>query len=78
MRKLQQSHAMYFNSKYKSGLKSPVFEGRFKAKIIAHEDYLHTVFNYIELNPIKHNIVSDIKKWPYSSFHIHLSPDLEI
>jgi len=69
MRKLQQSHALYFNSKYKSGLKSPVFEGRFKAKIISHEDYLHSVFTYVELNPVKHEFVEDIKDWPYSSFN---------
>ena len=73
MRKIQQSYAMYFNGKYKdsikSGLKYPVFEGRFKANAIENEGYLHAIFDYIELNPIKHCIVSDIKQWPYSSFN---------
>ena len=76
MRKIQQAYAMYFNKKYgdkvKSGLKFPVFEGRFKAKIIEDEEYLHTVSTYIELNAIKHELVSDIKDWPYSSFHFPL------
>jgi putative transposase len=76
MRKIQQSYAIHFNIKYKntrkSRLKHPVFEGRFKAKTIENEEYLHSTFFYVELNPIKHNIVSDIKDWPYSSIHMSL------
>ena len=81
MRKIQQSYAIHFNRKHKntlkSGLKHPVFEGRFKAKIIENEEYLHSTFFYVELNPIKHNVVSDIKDWPYSSIHIPLSKESE-
>ncbi len=76
MRKVQQSYAMYFNKKYgesiKSGLKYPVFEGRFKAKMIANEDYLRMTYDYIELNPLKHELVGNIKDWPYSSVHFSL------
>jgi REP element-mobilizing transposase RayT len=78
MRKLQQSYAMYFNKKYgekiKSGLKYPVFEGRFQTRVIEKENYLEKVQAYIELNPVKHDLVADIKDWPYSSFHTPLSP----
>ncbi len=71
MRKVQQSYAMYFNIclKAESGLKQPVFEGRFQTMAVENEKYFEQAHQYIELNPIKHKLVSDINDWPYSSFH---------
>jgi len=76
MRKLQQSYAMYFKIKYKrispdlKLLQYPqVFEWRFKAKLIDDETYLETVINYIVLNPLKHEIVSRIEDWDFTSYH---------
>jgi hypothetical protein len=74
MGKVQQSYAMYFNQKYKDtikkGLKSPVFEGRFKAKIIADQDYLEMIRYYVENNAVKHGLVEKPEDWGYSSFDI--------
>lgn len=74
MGKIQQSYAMYFNRKYgesvKQGLKSPVFEGRFKAKIIADQDYLEMIRYYVENNAVKHGLVDNAEDWGYSSFDI--------
>jgi REP element-mobilizing transposase RayT len=74
MGKVQQSYAMYFNQKYKDtikkGLKSPVFEGRFKAKIIADQDYLEMIRYYVENNAVKHELVEKPEDWGYSSFDI--------
>lgn len=54
MKGLQLSHAMYFTKQYgdtvKNGLKMPVYEGRFKSKIIFDEAYLESVKNYIDCN----------------------------
>lgn len=73
MKGLQLSHAMYFTSQYgdsiKRGLKMPVYEGRFKAKLLAEEGYLQTVKDYIDNNAWKHEIVSSAQHWPYSSYH---------
>ena len=74
MRKLQVSYSMYFNARYgetvKLGLKYPVFEGRFKAKLIEDEYYLHQVTTYVESNAVKHELVTKAEDWPYSSFSI--------
>ena len=68
MRKLQQSYAMYFKTKYKAispDLKllnfPQLFEWRFKAKLIDNDDYLEKVATYIVLNPIKHWLVIKYK-----------------
>ncbi|NCS66842.1 hypothetical protein GW777_00500 [Candidatus Peregrinibacteria bacterium] len=72
MNRLQVAYARYFSERYGSklnpGLKSPVFEGRFKAKEVLDEAYLSQLVNYIEGNAVKHEIVSDIKHWPYTSW----------
>ncbi len=69
---VQLSYAMYFNMKYgdsiKKGLKLPIFEGRFQAKEVTDDDYLHHLRNYIEFNAVKHGIVESPKDWQYSSY----------
>lgn len=73
MKGLQLSHAMYFTAQYsdsvKKGLKMPVYEGRFKAKLLAEDTYLQTVKDYIDNNAWKHEIVEHPQEWPYSSYH---------
>ena len=73
MNRIQQSYAVYFNNKYKEsvkrGLKSPVFEGRFKAKIVEDNDYLYQLKHYIEWNAVKHEIVEKPEEWEYSSYN---------
>lgn len=70
MQKIQQAYAMYFNKKYaetvKQGKKAPVFEGRFKAKEITDEGYLARVAFYVRHNAVKHEIVEDVKDWPWA------------
>ncbi len=77
MQKLQQSYAAFFNSKYretiKKGLKAPVFEGRFKAKIVEDDDYFYQLKQYIEWNAVKHEIVEKPEEWEYSSYYPDLS-----
>lgn len=72
MNRLQVAYARYFTERYgdlvKRGLKCPVFEGRFKAKEVLDENYLSQLLTYIEYNAVKHEIVSDIKDWPYTSW----------
>jgi putative transposase len=77
MNRIQQSYAAFFNSKYretiKKGLKAPVFEGRFKAKIVEEDDYLYQLKQYIECNAVKHEIVEKPEEWEYSSYYPDLS-----
>ncbi|MFW0837852.1 MAG: transposase [Candidatus Komeilibacteria bacterium] len=48
----------------------PLFQGRFKSKVVEDEHYLQNLINYINLNPVKHKIVKNIKDWDYTS-HWH-------
>ena len=81
MRKLQVSYSMYFNKEYgdsiKQGLKSPVFEGRFKAKEVVDEAYLSQLVTYVEHNAVKHEIVERIEDWPYTSYEKSKDPEKE-
>lgn len=51
MKKLGTAYAMYFNRKYKRT--GTLFEGRFKAMLVAKESYFEYLFAYIHLNPLK-------------------------
>ena len=69
MRKIQVSYAMYFKKKYETGLRTPVFEWRFKAKLLQDEEYLARCMSYVNFNPVKHNLVEDIQEYPWTSYH---------
>lgn len=71
MRKIQGSYAMYFKAKYKNetGLRVPVFEWRFKAKLIQDQEYLERCIAYVNFNPIKHEIVKSIDDYEWTSYH---------
>ena len=46
-----------------------LFQRKFKRKIISSEPYLTRIILYIHLNPFKHKLVEDFRKWKYSSFN---------
>jgi REP element-mobilizing transposase RayT len=71
MRQLNMNYAIYFNKKYKRS--GHLWQGRFKSWYVTDEAYLYTLMCYIEQNPIKANIVKDIKEYPYSSYHYFLN-----
>ena len=44
---------------------------KFADTFIRNNTHLHTTFNYIHYNPVKHGYVSDPFDWPWSSIHIY-------
>ena len=52
MQKLSTAYAMYFNRKRERT--GSLFEGKFKARHSADDDYLKYLFAYIHLNPVEH------------------------
>lgn len=65
------SYAKSINKRFnRSG---SLFEERFKRKAIITNEYLMRVIIYIHLNPQKHQIVKDFRKYPYSSYKSMLS-----
>ncbi len=69
MKRVQWAYATRFRIKYPSEFKQPVFEWRFKAILIEDEEYLNKCLSYVNFNAVKHDIVKDIKDYPYTSYH---------
>jgi len=65
MRQVNSKYAMYFNKKYERV--GHLWQDRFKSWYITDERYLWVLFKYIELNPIKANLVEKFGQW-YRSF----------
>ncbi|MFH1478683.1 MAG: transposase [Candidatus Omnitrophota bacterium] len=66
MHGLNRSYTAYFNEKYnKVGY---LWQGRFKSKIITKDKYLIDCLTYIELNPVRANIVTTPYEYKWSSY----------
>ena len=66
MQHIGRKYVPYFNHKYeKSGT---LWEGRFKGSMIESEQYLLCCYRYIELNPVRANMVKRPEEWEWSSY----------
>lgn len=82
MNALQLGHAKYFNTKYERV--GPLFQGRFKAKLIQNEEYLLYLSAYIHRNPVarlidsgnqddSRNLIREkLRNYFYSSYRTYL------
>jgi putative transposase len=69
MKYINGSYAMYVNKKYERT--GTIFEGRFKAGLVQYEKYFALCMRYIELNPVKANLVKTPDQYPWSSYRFH-------
>lgn len=65
------SYAKYFNLKYER--KRAVFMHKFKRKVVEDPHYFSKLLAYIHSNPVKHELVTDLNDWTYSSYHAYTS-----
>ncbi|MBL7197921.1 MAG: transposase [Candidatus Omnitrophica bacterium] len=63
---LSLGYTVYFNSKY--GKKGHLWQGRFKGKPILKGDYLIQCAAYIEGNPVRAKLVTDMAAYKWSSY----------
>ena len=70
MRQVNMNYSIYFNKKNKRV--GHLWQGRFKSWYVTDEAYLYTLMCYIEQNPLKANMVKELKEYPYSSYHYFL------
>ncbi len=71
MRSLNLSYTLYFNLKYdKVG---HLWQDRYKSKVIEKDAYLIECMNYIESNPIRASLTSNLKEYRWSSYNLHNS-----
>lgn len=78
--RLCNSHAKYFNIKYE--LVGPLFQGRFKAKLVDRDHYLLHLIRYIHLNPAelakssqRTQKIEFLERYAWSSYRDYLEPE---
>lgn len=59
-------YVQYFNYTY--GRSGTLWEGRFKSTVVDADNYLLTVYRYIELNPVRARMVEHAADYPWSSY----------
>jgi putative transposase len=63
---LSSSYVRYINMTY--GRTGTLWEGRYKSSLVDCERYFLIVSRYIEMNPVRANMVSHPSEYPWSSF----------
>ncbi len=71
MRHLNSVYTQRFNKRH--GLDGSLFRGRFKSILVYHDNYLLELTRYIHKNPVKANIVKNMKDFQWSSYKGYLS-----
>jgi len=66
MQGLSRSYTAYFNQRYKKV--GHLWQGRFKSKVIVKDNYLIDCIHYIELNPVRANMVKTASDYVWSSY----------
>ena len=71
--KIVKSFKYSFTKNYNVRLVNPTYnklwQNRFWEHTIRNENDLNNHLDYIHYNPVKHNLVKNVKDWKYSSFH---------
>jgi putative transposase len=66
MQSIGRIYVQYFNATHRRT--GTLWEGRYRAAIVDDENYLLTCMRYIELNPVRAQIVASPSHFPWSSF----------
>lgn len=66
MQALGRRYVRYLNDR--RGRSGTLWDGRYKASLVASGDYLWNCYRYIELNPVRAGMVTDPATYPWSSF----------
>ena len=69
MRYLGSRYVQYVNFVYRR--RGTLWEGRFKSSLVDQEHYLLTCYRYIELNPVRANMVEQPQDYRWSSYASH-------
>jgi putative transposase len=69
MQSLGRSYVRYFNHEYQRT--GTLWEGRYKSCLVQEKRYLLELYRYIELNPVRAEMVTDPGKYRWSSYHVN-------
>lgn len=67
MQALGRYYVRYFNRQYKRS--GTLWEGRFKSSLVDSDRYFLVVSRYIELNPVRANMVAHPSQYTWTSYH---------
>lgn len=70
MRHINGVYTQSFNRRH--GKVGHLFQGRFKAILVDRDAYLLEVCRYVELNPVRAQMVAAPGEWPWSSYLAHV------
>jgi putative transposase len=69
MKDLGQLHTQYVNRNYdRTG---SLWEGRYRSCLVQAEDYLLACYRYVEMNPVRANLVEAPGDYPWSSYRLN-------
>lgn len=71
MQSLGRRYVRYFNAKHERT--GTLWEGRYRSSLIGSDRYLLTCYRYIELNPVRADIVKRPGDYRWSSYHVNAS-----
>ena len=69
MQSIGRQYVRYFNYTYQRT--GTLWEGRYKYCMVQSEDYVLELYRYIELNPVRANMVNEPSEYPWSSYQIN-------
>lgn len=69
MQSLGRRYVQYFNREYRRS--GTLWEGRFKSCLVQSDKYLLKLYRYIELNPVRADMVKDPGDYRWSSYQIN-------
>lgn len=71
MQKVGSAYTRHFNRSH--GRTGTLWEGRFRSSLVLSESYYMACQRYIELNPVRANMVREPGDYHWSSYHTHAS-----
>ena len=75
MQDLGRKYVRYINHTYRRT--GSLWEGRFKASLVDSEAYLLTCMRYIEMNPVRANMVQHPAEYAWSSYASNAQKSME-
>lgn len=76
MRQVNSNYAIYFNKRYKRV--GHLWQGRYKSWYVISDDYLYSLFKYIEYNPVDAKITNNIGEYPFTLLGTIINTNLNI
>jgi putative transposase len=73
MQAMANRYVRYYNALHKRT--GTLWEGRYKSCLVDSDSYLFTLYKYIEMNPVKANMVTDPSDYKWSSYSYNALAD---